>query len=194
MIRINLLPVREARRQANVRKQGILLGLGAVAGVVVSMGLNLTVSAQAKAKQAEIVAATAELDKLKETKAEVERYRQERDEIDRKLTVIARLEENRTGPVRILDDIATRIPERMWLQELSLKGGELSIRGVSIDAEIVAEFLTVLTDSEWVRDVELEETTLKEEGGLKLNIFRVRGQTGRAVPETPANPAGRRGK
>lgn len=192
MIQINLLPVREAKRQATVRKQGILLGLGAGAGLIVAIGLNLTVNAQARAKQAEIVQAQAELAKLQETRKEVEKYRKEKEEIERKLLVISRLEENRTGQVRILDEIAERIPERMWLEELNLQGNSLSLKGVSIDAEIVAEFLTALSGSELFRDVELDGTTVKDSDGLRLNVFGVRSRIGVEPEEPQAQPGVRR--
>jgi Tfp pilus assembly protein PilN len=102
--------------------------------------------------------------------------------------VITRLEMNRTGQVRVLDEIAARIPERMWLEELTLKDQSLSIKGVSIDAEIVAEFLTAMSASPMFRNVELDGTAVKEDGELKLNVFSVRCQVGGEI-QNPAAPA-----
>jgi len=186
MIRINLLPVREAKKKASVRKQGVFLGIGAAVGLVLAILWNVAVSAQAKSKQAAIARANVELAQLKETRAEVDRYTKEKKEIERKLGVISNLEANRTGRVRILDEIATRIPERMWLEEMTLKGTEISFQGVSIDAEIVAEFLTSLSDSDLFEDVELEETSLKEQNGLKLNVFKVHGRVTSGAPAPPS--------
>jgi type IV pilus assembly protein PilN len=188
MIRINLLPVREAKRQANLRKQGVFLGLAAGVGVCLSMVLGVAVAARTSAKEAQIQAATIELKKLEETRNEVEKYRAEKEEIERKLSVIASLEQTRTGQVRILDEIATRIPERVWLDSLELKNGKLSMSGVSIDAEIIAEFMTALSASEQIRDVALEETTLKEKDGLKLNAFRILAAYGPVATATPEKP------
>jgi len=174
MIKINLLPVREAKRQAGIRRQGILLGIAAGVGVAISISLNMAVEAKTSAKQAEISTANQELAKLKKTREEVERYRVEKEEIERKLNVIARLQKNRSGPVRVLDELASRIPERMWLEKLSFEGSTMNISGVSIDAEIVAEFLTRLSDSDFIDSVELDGTTVAQTNGLMLNKFSVR--------------------
>ena len=178
MIRINLLPVRETKRQANLRKQGVFLGLAAGVGVCLSIGLGVSVAARTSAKEAQILAATEELQKLQKTRDEVEKFRAEKAEIERKLSVIANLEKTRTGQVKILDEVATRIPERVWLEEMELKQGVITLAGVSIDAEIVAEFMTSLSTSELFRDVTLTETTLKEKEGLKLNAFEIQARYG----------------
>jgi Tfp pilus assembly protein PilN len=101
--------------------------------------------------------------------------------------VISNLEKTRTGQVKVFDEIATRIPERVWLDEMSLKDGVISLSGVSIDAEIVAEFMTSLSASDLFRDVTLTETTLKEKEGLKLNAFQIEARYG-VEPPTPEKP------
>ena len=182
MIRINLLPVRETKRQANLRKQGVFLGLAAGVGVCLSIMLGISVAARTSAKEAQIMAATEELQKLQKTRDEVNRYRAEKQEIERKLNVISNLEKTRSGQVKVFDEIATRIPERVWLDEMQLKDGVISLSGVSIDAEIVAEFMTSLSASDMFRDVTLTETTLKEKEGLKLNAFQIEAHYGAEPP------------
>jgi type IV pilus assembly protein PilN len=173
MIRVNLLPVREARRQAGIRHQAMVLGLAAGAGLLVCIWIHVSIAAQQRAQQRQIAAAKSELKELEATRAQVERFRAEREEIERKLKVIDDLEKNRTGPVRIMDEIAKRIPKRMWLTELKMNAGVMTLEGVSLDAEIVAAFLTSLAESELIHDVELDSTKLEEREGLKLNTFEI---------------------
>ena len=191
MIRINLLPVREARRQANLRQKAMLLGGAAGAAALVCLWLHWSISSAQAAEQQHIVEAKAELKQLEATRKEVERFRTEKEEIERKLAVIAELERNRQGPVRIMDELATRIPKRMWLTELSMKDGVLELRGVSLDAEIVAAFLASLSESELIQNVELDETRLEETDGLKLNSFKIHSRYGAATPVANTAPAGR---
>ncbi len=173
MIRVNLLPVREARRQAGIRQQAMILGVSAGVGLLVCIWLQVSLASKQSAQQRQIAAAKAELKELDATRTQVERFRKEREEIERKLKVIADLEKNRTGPVRVMDEIATRIPKRMWLTEFSMNAGVLKLEGVSLDAEIVAAFLTSLEESPLISNVELEGTRLEERDGLKLNTFSV---------------------
>ena len=174
MIRINLLPVREARRVAGVRQQGTLLGIVVGAAVLLAAIIHIVKVSEVSRTRKHIVAAQAELRALEEVRKEVERFMMEQDQIEQKLGVIATLERSRIGPVRILDEIATRIPKRLWLTNLSMKQGVLRLDGVSMDAEIVAAFMTSLSESPIISNVELEETKLEETEGLKLNTFKVR--------------------
>ncbi len=186
MIRINLLPVRETRRAADLRQQGILLGIVAAVAVALSGTFHVYKVRAVSSKQAEIVKVQRELKGLEGVRKSVAQFTEERQEIERKLSVIGSLEAARSGPVRILDEIATRLPKRMWLNSLSMKTGELQLEGMSLDAEIVAAFMTRLAESPIIENVELEETKLEEKEGLKLNTFKVRSayQYGpRAMPE-----------
>jgi len=197
MIRINLLPVREARRQANLRQQAMMLGTAAGAAMFVCFWLHWSVSSAQAEEQQRIAEAKVELKQLEATRKEVDRFRKEKEEIERKLAVIAELEQNRQGPVRIMDELAMRIPKRMWLTELTMKDGALELEGVSLDAEIVAAFLASLSESELIQSVELDETRLEETDGLKLNSFKIHSRYGIAAAPVAASaaPAGRgRGK
>jgi type IV pilus assembly protein PilN len=141
-----------------------------------------------------VAAAEKELAELEKTLKEVERFRKEKEEIERKLAVIDRLERSRTGPVRILDEVATRMPERMWLTDMKLSGGELSLGGYGIDNETIAAFLTSLEDSEFISNVQLEKTELQESKGLKLNEFRIKARDATVVQTAAATPSGKKSK
>ncbi len=192
MIRINLLPVRESRRVAGVRQQGTLLGIFVGAAVLLAAIIHIVKVSEVSRTRKHIVAAQAELRTLEEVRKEVERFMTEQDIIEQKLGVIAALERSRIGPVRILDEIATRIPKRLWLTNLSMQQGVLRLDGVSMDAEIVAAFMTGLGESPIISNVELEETKLEETEGLKLNTFKVRSSYRYGVPT--ANVAGTGGQ
>lgn len=194
MIRINLLPVREARRKANLRQQGSFLAAAVLAGLAASAMLHVKITASIASERTRVAAAEKELAELEKTLKEVERFRKEKEEIERKLAVIDRLERSRTGPVRILDEVATRMPERLWLTDLKLSGGELSLGGYGIDNETIAAFLTSLEDSEFISNVQLEKTELQENKGLKLNEFRIKARDATVVQTAAATPSDKKSK
>src|SRR5262245_21838917 len=113
MIRINLLPVREGKKQARLRVQALLLGAAAAVGAGICIVIHVVVSAHAAEKRAEIQVAQQELAKLAETRKEVDRYRAEEEEIQRKLRVIDVLEQRRYANVKVMTEISNRVPERM---------------------------------------------------------------------------------
>ncbi len=151
---------------------GVSLGLGALLCIT----MHLSVGSRVATHRRVIAQKNAELASLDDTRKEVEKFERERAEIEQKLNVIAELEKARSGPVRLMHELATRIPKRLWLTEMSAKEGKLQLAGRSMDAEIVATFLTNLEESELFHDVALDEATLKEEDGLKLSVFKIRGR------------------
>lgn len=176
MIRINLLPVREARRQARQLRQGMYLAGAAGVGVALCLVLQVWMTAEVRSHRSLLAAKQQELKRLEETQKEVKQFEAEKADIEAKLAVITEIEKARSGPVRLMDTVATQIPKRVWLTELSAKEGHLEMQGRSLDAEIVAEFLTNLEKSEMIEGVELQETQLKELEGLKLNTFKLKGE------------------
>ncbi|HXK23041.1 MAG TPA: PilN domain-containing protein [Myxococcota bacterium] len=176
MIRINLLPVREARRAANMRKQGMLLVFAAGAGVVICLLISTWMAARIAHERSLVTAREAELKKLEATMNEVKKFQAEQQEIEQKLAIIDQIEAARMGPVKIMDELATRIPQRVWLTKMVEKGGTLELEGRSIDAEVVADFVVALEESPMLSNVDLQETTLEEVEGLKLSDFKLTAQ------------------
>lgn len=185
MIRINLLPVREARRKAGVRQQLVLLAATLVGAIVLAGVFHTFVRTRIGAAQGRVKALEAQLQQFKPQEQQVAQFKAKKAEIETKLTVIERLERSRSGPVHIMDELATHIPERVWLTALNANNGQIELGGMSLDNELVALFLTSLNDSPYFANVELEETELKTVDELKLNTFKIRAQL--ESPEEPAS-------
>ncbi len=176
MIRINLLPVREARRKAGLRQQGIFLAGALGIGCAVALVMHLTIEAQLSSTRHRIASSEKELGNLEKTLGDVEKFRQQKQEIARKLSVITQLESSRTGPVRVMDEIASHIPERMWLTNLKLDDGAVELTGYGLDNESIAEFMTRLENSPHMGAVELLESKLQKESGLNVNRFKIKAK------------------
>lgn len=173
MIKINLLPVREERRKAGARQLALSL-IGTLVGVLAITGFfhwNLTNDL------AEVQLAAAEtkrqIDQFGPQLKQVEEYRKTKAEIEAKLEVIERLFDSRAGPVHLLDELATHAPDRLWLTRVESNKKEVLIKGMSLDNELVAQFLTVLNASPYLTKVELVSTEAREKDGLKLNAFEI---------------------
>lgn len=187
MIRVNLLPVREARRKAGVRQQMMMLAAAAIGAVVLAGAIHTWTKASISAAQQRARNLQTQLEQFKPQQAKVEAFKAKKAEIEQKLTVIERLDRSRSGPVHIMDELAMRIPDRVWLTELRADGGRLQLAGMSLDNELVASFLTALNDSLYFANVELQGTELKEVDKLKLNLFEITAQL--ESPEEPATDA-----
>ncbi|HEU4428808.1 MAG TPA: PilN domain-containing protein [Myxococcota bacterium] len=191
MITINLLPVREERRKAWARQFLLIV----VAAVGASVGLSAAhhwwyAGEVDSAKQA-VARIQKDIDGYAPQLAQVEKFRAAKADIEKKLKVIDELSLARSGPVHLFDEIATHLPDRMWLTSLEVKGQQLTVQGVSLDNELVALFLTALNASPYFDNVELLETEAKEVDGYKLNAFEMSATLGNgqeAKPEPAATP------
>lgn len=173
MIRINLLPVREARKKADLQQQLLLIAASAGLSVLIAFGVHQVVRTQASSAQERIVALNQQLAQFKPQQEQVDAFKAKKADIQQKLSVIERLERSRSGPVHILDELASRTPDRVWLTLLTANNGQVELKGMSLDNELVALFLTSLNDSKYFANVELKETELKLVDSLKLNTFRI---------------------
>jgi type IV pilus assembly protein PilN len=184
MIQINLLPVREEKRKADVRQFAALLGATFLGTLVVAGAVHLKLIADAVSTRSSLVQLQAQIDKFKPQLEQVEKYRAAKQAIEAKLEVIGRLERSRSGPLNVLSELSTHAPERLWVTALDAKDARIVVKGMSLDNELVALFMTALGDSPYFKDVELEQTEAKAVDGLRLNEFELS-----ATIETPGDPA-----
>ncbi len=172
MIRINLLPFREARKKENIRRQIsiYLLSVGLLLCLMVLGYLQL--HSTAAALKAEKHKKTRELERYKDTNKRLAEIKKKISEIKTKLEVIRGLEKNKMGPVRLLDEVATAVPrDKLWLRSLVEKKGRLTLEGTAMDNETVALFMNNLEASPHIKRVDLKSTRLRVLKQYKLNLM-----------------------
>lgn len=174
MIRINLLPVRAFRRKENVRRQvsiyflSILFMAGLLAFAFVHFQGVLNELNDEKATLAQ------EEKELQAKVKEVQQLQKEEDDLKEKLETIAKLEKRRRGPVRILDEISKRIPpQKAYLLDMVQNKNTLTLKGVAMDNETIALFMSNLEASEYFKDVELVRSAQEIRNEIRLKGFSV---------------------
>jgi type IV pilus assembly protein PilN len=192
MIKINLLPIKAARKREFVKQQLILaavLVLGALVGCYMWYS---SMSGSIANKKKEIASAKQQIEQYKLAIGEVEKYKGLEAELNRKLEIIVSLEKGKTGPVRVLDHLSQIIPKQVWLTTWAEKSGVVKIGGEALTNKHVAQFITVLKKPaeslqpmekpgqpqkrpHFFKDVRLLGTTLKEDPKFKraFVIFQI---------------------
>lgn len=176
MIKINLLPVREARRRANARHQLGVVAMGVATALAAMAVLHFNMLSRVDDAQIRLKKIEAQIKLFEPQIKQVEKYKKKKREIAAKLDVIEGLERSRTGPVHMLDELATLTPDRLWLTRLSAASKDVELEGISLDYEIVAGFLTALGQSPYFDAVDLETTVLESMGDVKVNSFRIKAR------------------
>ncbi len=188
MMEINLLPHREARRVADLRETVAVLFLGLV---IVMAGIFFTgqsLKSDLAKKKAAVVQLEADIERYKPQQAKVEAFKKQKKQLQDKLDIIASLERARNGPVRVLDELSSKVPDRLWLTSISTKGKGIKLEGKSLDTGVVADFLRGLNQSPFFSNVDLDKTSGGEVvRGVRLVNFVIRADMESPVEETEAS-------
>lgn len=159
MIRINLLPSRPKKRLAITAARlpglGLVLGLLYLLAAAAVGGYWYVLDGEAGTVRAEIARIEKESARLKTAIAEGERFRKEKEDLERRLTVIESLSRNQTRPIHLLDALADAVPRDVWLTSMEEKDKGLRIAGSAFSATAVADFMANLKQSGKFRDVDL---------------------------------------
>ena len=209
MVRINLLPHREAKRKQKQAAFAVLLALGAVAGVAVVLlvgGYNASRIAVHNERNLVLKNANAELDKkiskIASLKAEIEALKARQQAVED-------LQGDRNQPVYLLDELVRQTPQGVYLKGFKQDGQRVMLNGYAQSQERVAELLRNLSGgSPWLERPDLTEvraaTLAQSKTGRKVVEFtlyvaikRARqndddGKTSTGKPSTakPATTAG----
>lgn len=159
MIRINLLPVKEAQRALGRRQRLSVAALSIAVAVLVMIVPYILQGRKLGRLQTEIDQLTAEIAKFDQQTREVRDLDKKRAELTAKLKVIDELKQKRVGPVRILEDLSMAVPEKLWLVDFSDAGGAATITGMALDNQTIATFMRQLQTSKYFFDVDLVETS-----------------------------------
>lgn len=184
MIRINLLPVEDAQRAAGRRQElavGTLVIAIAAAGLVAA---HLWQGVRISSARRELRRMTAEIAAIEGPYSDALRIETQKQELREKLRVIAQLEAKKVGPVRILADLSTATPDKLWLTEFADANGTLKLTGLGVDEQTVADFLRRLGTLPFFQSVDLDETSQVDLDGAKLKKFVIRGQIDYGGPAT----------
>jgi len=163
MIRINLLPQEEIPVQRTIRlpRVGSLapLAIGLIF-VVTLASISFVQGRKVASLTATIAEEEAESRRLAPEIAKIKRLNRQRQDLNDRLDVIARLDRDRYFRVHLLDELNRSLPEHMWLTRFEDVGGDrYSVEGVTFSNFLVSDFLQNLGNSPFFTSVNLLETT-----------------------------------
>ena len=158
MIRINLLPHREAKRKQKQAAFVAMLAAGGIAGaaVVLLVGAwNASRISVQNERNLVLKQASAELDKkigqIKTLKEEIEALKARQQAVED-------LQSDRNQPVYVLDELVRQTPDGVYLKSFRQDGQRVTLNGYAQSQERVAELLrNVSGASPWLERPNLTE-------------------------------------
>jgi type IV pilus assembly protein PilN len=176
MIRINLLPHREAKRKQKQAAFVALMALGALAGAALVLlvgAYNASRIATQNERNLVLKNANAELDKkiskIASLKSEIEALKARQQAVED-------LQGDRNQPVYLLDELVRQTPEGVYLKSFKQDGQRVLLNGYAQSQERVAELLRNLSgNSPWLERPDLTEvraaTLAQSKTGRKVVEF-----------------------
>ena len=171
MIRINLLPVRAAKKKETALQQIFIFSAGVIAVLVLVLVLWLVKLGQISGTQNDINAANAKISELKAKIGKLDEIKKLKDEVKKKLDVLALLRKNKSGPATRLATLSDITPEQLWLEKYKENGDTISISGLAFSEELIAQFIRALEASPEYEKVDLVVSEQKDVTGYKLKRF-----------------------
>ncbi len=162
MIRINLLPLKEAQRAIGRRQQVSLAMLGTVVVVLVMLIPYLWQARKMSRLEDETTGLRQQVARLDEQTREIKDLDRKRADLQATLKVIEDLQQKRVGPLHVLEDLSTAAPEKLWLVEFNDVNGLATVNGMALDNQTIATFMRQLQASKYFYDVDLVETSQTE--------------------------------
>lgn len=157
MIRLNLLPWREERRRERKQQFQRQLGLMAVLGLSVVLAVFAINASFIGLQEERNQLLSSENAKLDGHLREIQQLQQQIAALKARRAAVERLQSGRSYPVRLLDELATRVPQGVALKSVK-QTEKLALNGIAQSNARVSELLRALnTDAAWLGQPELGE-------------------------------------
>ncbi len=187
MIRINLLPFRLARKKENIRRQVSIFLLSIVLIVTLLVWYSLGVDRKIARIKSQTESVKTQITLYKQKADRVTEIKRKLKVLNEKLEIVASLQTRKDEQQILLEEMADRIvPERMWLENLKVDAGQVTIRGVAYDNPTIADFMRNLEKSPLFSTVDLKRSKIKTfEGDIDLKAFELVCSKKQTTPESP---------
>jgi len=149
MIHINLLPVRQEKKREYGRQFLFVVG-GALFLALVGNWIWYDSLASEEKRNAQRISGTqARIAELEKVIGEVNNINARKKDVQAKLAILNDLRKQRTGPVRMLDALATATPKKVWLTRFEEKANAVVLDGKAASVDDVSEFMRGLQTMVW---------------------------------------------
>jgi len=188
MIKINLLPVRAAKKKETDIQQITIFCVSLLLVAAVVMTMYFVKRMQITDTKNEITIANNKINELKTKIGKLEELKTLKEQVKKKLDVLAQLRKNKTGPAHRLATLSDSTPDQLWLTGYSESGSDIKISGLAFTEDLIAAFMRSLEASSDYMGVELVVSEQTESGGTKFKRFELVCKL-RTTPEPAKQPA-----
>jgi type IV pilus assembly protein PilN len=158
MIRINLLPHREAKRKERKQTFYAMLVVSFLLGGAIVLGVGGFIANNISNQNQRNAFITAENAKLDSQIKEIANLKQEIEALKARQQAVEDLQSDRNQPVYLMDELVKQVPEGIYLKSFRQTGQRVVLNGYAQTNERVSELLRNLSNnSPWLERPDLVE-------------------------------------
>src|SRR5207249_6785382 len=157
VVRINLLPHREQRRQARQRQFVSLAVVLAALSLAIILLVHGVFSAQIENQKSRNALLKTEIAKLDEQIKEIDRLREQIQAVISRKQVVETLQANRSEAVHLLDQLVRQLPDGVYLRSIKQAGPKVTLVGYAQSNARVSTLMRNIEASPWITQPELVE-------------------------------------
>lgn len=185
MARINLLPWRDDRRDELKKEFLIVLGVVAVAALVLLFFGNLLINGQIDNQNTRNAYVTKNIKNLERQVSEISELENRKAELLDRMKIIQELQGNRPVIVRIFDELVRTIPDGVFYSTLERKNKNVKISGTAESNNRVSSLMRRLDSSDWFAEPNLTGVTANPNYGEQGNDFQLLVKIHKPAESTP---------
>jgi len=191
VIRINLLPWREARRKAQRQHLGVLGGMVAVLGLLIVGAVHLTIAGYISAQSERNEYLKRENTRLDKEIEEIKKLRTEIAALLARKQIIERLQADRAQAVYLLQELVQQVPDGVYLKAIRQTGLKVNLSGYSQSNARVSTLMRNLSGSPYLENPELVEIKAVTLGNKRVSEFNMNVSLRPLATEQDASKAGK---
>lgn len=186
MIRINLLPHREERRQAQKRQMAILAGIVVAVGVVAVLVGYTAIAGMIEYQNSNNAYLKSEISKLDKEIEEIKALKEKTNSLLDRKKVVEELQANRSESVHLLDQLVRQLPDGLYLKAVKQNGKVVNIQGYAQSNARVSTLMRNLEASPWLESPDLVEIKSVILNNARVNEFSLNVKLSAPKTDTPA--------
>jgi len=192
MIRVNLLPHRQIRREAKQREFGFMALFTAIAACAILFVAYTVINSKVESQLERNQRLNNAIAKLDKEIADIKDLREQISAMLERKQVVENLQTNRSQAVIVFDELSRQLPEGMYLKSIKQEGKVITIEGVADTNARVATLVRNFNQSNWLESPILIEIKAITVGAQKQNLFTLKVSL--KTPTTETDDAGAKAK
>jgi len=183
MIRINLLPHREAAKKARRKQFFVLLGLVGVLAVLIVIVVSFFIGKAVDNQSWRNDFLKKEIDVLNKELDDINRLKEQTQALLARKQVIEDLQRDRGETVHLLSELVRQVPEGVYLKSLKQSGVNVNITGYAQSNARISALMRNLEASPWLDQPQLIESKAVVVNGRRINEFGMNFVLTRVAPD-----------